>query len=148
MVKKKENGLSLKTTTALILIILILGFGGTMWFYALYKVVHIETHDVSIKTVEGRHLGVNVNPTFEFGKVPASGGTATKYIVLYNDQDFPVIVQFRIKGDAARFIEAEDNGFTLQPGELRKISIFAVIPDGFGVVGNFTGQAKIIFFRS
>lgn len=148
MAKKNETGLNLKTTTALIIVVLLLGFGGTMWVYAFYKVVHVEFQDVTVKTVDGKHVGFNADASFEFGKLPSSGGTAVKYVELYNDQKFPITVQFRIKGDAARFIQAEDNGFTLQPGELRKLAIYAVIPEGFGVVGNFTGQAKIMFFRS
>jgi len=146
--KVKKEGLNLKVTTALILIIFILGFGGTMWFYALYKVVHVEIHDIKIKVVEGTKVGFNADSSLEFGKIPEKGGTANKKVVLYNDREFPVMVQIRIKGEVAQFIQLEDNNFILAPGEEKLLNVYAVVPRDFNKPGNYTGEAKIIFFRT
>jgi hypothetical protein len=145
--KKKKDGLSLKTTTALILIVFLLGLGGTMFYYAFYKVAYVQTFDILVKSVPGNRVGFNADATLHFGKIPSSGGRAEKEMVLLNDWDIPLLLQIRIKGEAAQFIHVQDNNFVLQPREVRKLKVIVIIPDGFDQVGNYTGEAKILYIR-
>ena len=64
---KKKECLSLKATTALILIVLFLGVGATLWYYALYKIAYLTVYDIKIETSEFKHLGLNADPTLHFG---------------------------------------------------------------------------------
>jgi hypothetical protein len=66
---KKDKGLGLKSTTALIIIIFLLGFGGTMFYYAFYKVAYMKIYDIRIETSEVMHVGLNADPTLDFGKM-------------------------------------------------------------------------------
>jgi hypothetical protein len=145
---KKNEGLSLKATTALILIVLFLGVGATLWYYALYQVAYVKIYDIEIIVVEGeKHIGINADPTLYFGKIPSMGGTATKEMNLANDWDIPLLLEIRIKGDAARFITTQDNNFLMQPHEVRKVNFYATIPEGFNKIGTYTGEAKVIYLR-
>ncbi|MBW2971569.1 hypothetical protein KY359_00905 [Candidatus Woesearchaeota archaeon] len=147
MKKGKGPGLSLKTTTALIIIIFILGAGAAAWYYALYKVVDMHIFDIEILVSEDRMLGFNADPTLHFGKIPMTGGLGKKYMNIHNDWDIPLLLNIRIRGDAAQFISVDDNNFILQPDEYRKITFYARIPDNFNHTGNFTGEAKVTYFR-
>ncbi|MBU2561322.1 MAG: hypothetical protein KKD17_03415 [Nanoarchaeota archaeon] len=146
--KSKSKGLSLRTTTALILIIFLLGMGGTAWYYALYKVAYIQVFDIEIKIVPGsKAIGFNADPTLHFGKLPEVGGKAEKELNLFNDWDIPLLLMIRVKGDAAPFISVENNTFIMQPKEFRKIKVYAVVPEGFNKTGIYTGEAKVMFLR-
>ncbi|MBN1543844.1 hypothetical protein JW898_00100 [Candidatus Woesearchaeota archaeon] len=145
--KSKSKGLSLKTTTALIIIIFLLGIGTTMWYYALYKVAYVKIYDIEIKTSPDKFIGFNVDPTLHFGILPSEGGIGKKELNVMNDWDIPLLLSVRINGDAAQFIKVEDNNFILQPGEARSIAVYAIIPAGFGQEGIYTGEAKIIYLR-
>jgi hypothetical protein len=144
---RRTDRMSLKTTIALMAVVLLFGFGGVMWWYAVYKVEYTQYFDILVKTSEGKTIGFNADPTLHFGSIPVSGGKSMKEMVLGNDKYIPLLVQIRVSGDAAQFIQPEDNNFMLQPGEVKKLKVYAVIPEGFGQVGNFTGTAKVIYFR-
>ena len=144
---KKKEGLSLKATTALILIVLFLGVGATLWYYAIYKIAYLAVYDIELETSEYKHLGLNADPTLHFGMIPKTGGTATKEMNLANDWDIPLLLEIRIKGDAAQFITTDDNDFLMQPHEARKVNFYATIPEGFNKIGIYTGEAKIIYLR-
>ncbi|MFC1741783.1 hypothetical protein ACFL3V_04580 [Nanoarchaeota archaeon] len=149
MPRKKKNTLSLKATATLIILIFILGFGVTMWYYALYKVVHVETQSIEIKIVDGKkHIGFNADPSLHFGKIPSVGGTVIKNIYLTNDEDIPVLINIQAKGEATQFFQLEDNNFVLEPGESRNLKAYATIPEGYGKTGIYTGTAKITFMRT
>jgi hypothetical protein len=60
--------------------------------------------------------------------------------------DIPVFVSIRVRGDAGKFIALSDNNFVLQPGEIKKVNVFATIP-AFNHTGIYTGQAKILMTR-
>jgi hypothetical protein len=142
-----KSGLSLKSTLALIIIIFLLGVGGTVWYYALCKVVLIKTFDIEVNTVSDLVVGLNADPNLHFGKIPNVGGIAKKTISFANSNDFPVLVKISFKGKAARFIETEDNTFLLNPDETRNLDVFAVIPDNFNRVGTYRGAAKIMYIK-
>jgi hypothetical protein len=145
---RKKEGLSLKATTALILIVLLLGVGATLWYYALYKVAYVKIYDIEIKVVEGaKHVGFNADPTLHFGKIPSMGGTATKEMFVANDWDIPLFLEIKLKGDAAQFVSTDDNDFLMQPHEVRKVTFYATIPQGFNQTGTYTGEAKIVYLR-
>ena len=143
-----KKGLSLKTTTALIVIMLLLGTGGTLFYYAFYKVVFMKIYDIEIKVVEGRHVGFNADPSLHFGMIPSMGGSAEKELNMLNNENIPVMVQVRVSGDASPYISVEDNNFVLNPSEGRKLKVYAIIPDNFNKVANFTGEAKVIYTRT
>jgi hypothetical protein len=140
-----RKGMSLKATTALVVIIFLLGFGGVMWYYAIYKVAFVQAFDVEVETTTTRHIGFNADPTLHFGMIPADGGMARKQIRLSNDWEVPLLVQIRVSGDAAQFIKVEDNDFIIIPGEARKISVYATVPRDFGEVGIYKGTAKVMY---
>ncbi|MFH1669083.1 MAG: hypothetical protein ABIA62_04095 [Candidatus Woesearchaeota archaeon] len=143
----KSKGFSLKTTLALIIIVLLIGIGTTMMYYSFYNVVYVETFDIHIETGEYKHIGINADSTLNFGKIPSTGGIAKKEFNLDNNMNFPVTVSILLRGDAAGFIRIDENDFILQPGENRKLPIYAVVPTGFGIQGNFTGKATVKLLR-
>jgi hypothetical protein len=143
----KKEALSLKATVALIIIIFLAGFGGTMWYYALYQVAYVQIYDIEVKSVEGNLIGFNADPTLHFGKIPNRGGTSQKDMILTNDWDIPLLVQIRLKGEAAQFISTDDNNFILGPKELRHVYFYATIPDGWNKTDIYTGEAKVMYLR-
>lgn len=150
--KKKHKGkdkkrLSLRATTALIIIVFLFGFGGTMWFYAIHKVVYVRAYDIHIELVDEKRVGFTVDPTFDFGKVPVTGGQVKRFMQMSNTDDFPVLVRIQVKGDAAQFVQLEDNDFILEPGEFRKMPVYAIVPANSAMPGVYTGKAKITFLR-
>ncbi len=146
--KKKSTGLSLKTTTALIIIVFLLGLGGTLTFYSFYKILNIQFYDIQLEVIPaGRHAGFNADPTLNFGKLPVSGGKAMKEINTHNYWDDPVLVSIRIKGNATGFIQVTENDFVLQPGEGKTVRAYAVVPRGYEHTGIYTGTAKVVTLR-
>jgi len=145
--KKSSRGLSLKATTALIIIVFLFGFGGTMWFYAINKVVNVQVYDIRIELVNEKRIGFNVDPTLDFGKLPVAGGQVKKVMKIVNEKDCPVNVRILVKGDVAQFIRLDDNDFVMEPGEDRDLAIYAIVPEGFGKPGVYTGKAKVTFLK-
>jgi len=144
----KDSRFNLKTTTALVIIVFLIGFGSTMMYYAFYKVNYMKLYEIKIETTSDRTVGFNADPDLHFGRVPMTGGTSEKELNLNNDESFPVRVQMRVTGDAAKFVIVEENNFILGPGESRKLKVKAVIPDMFNKAEVYWGEAKIIFFRT
>ena len=146
--KGNKKEMSVKTTLCLVIVIFLLGIGGTMWYYALYEVAFVKIFDIEVKVVSGsRIIGFNADPTLHFGKIPETGGIAEKELNLFNDWDIPLLLEIRVKGDAAGFIRVEDNNFMMQPGEVRKLKVYAAVPQGFNRSGVYTGEAKVLFLR-
>lgn len=143
----KQKGLSLKSTTALLIIVIVLGIGGTMWYYALYKVVYVEEYDIEFKTSEQNHIGYNVDPTLHYGMIPMTGGTAEKKIELENDWEIPLMVQIRLKGEAADYASVSDNNFIMEPLSHKRVSLYITVPPDHGELGIYTGMAKVIYMR-
>ena len=65
--------INLKSTTALVLIIFLLGFGGTMLFYSLYKIAHTSEFEIQFNIERGMKAGFNADPNLFFGTLPVSG---------------------------------------------------------------------------
>jgi hypothetical protein len=146
MKKKKTEPIGLKTTVALIVIILLVGTGGTMIAYTLYDLVFVKTFDISFEISPFKIIGINADPTLDFGKVPVEGSSSVKYMNLLNDNEFPVFVEIEVKGNASPFVTFEDTAFELKPGEYRKLRV-SVNVAGSPPLGSRTGQATVIFRR-
>ena len=146
---KKDSGFSLKSTTALIIIIFLIGFGSTMWYYALHKVAYVHVFEMQVELVsESRLAGFNADPNLNFGQLPAAGGRAKKEMNLRNEYDIPLLVEIRIKGDIAELVYIDENYFTLQPGEVKHIWMTLSVPkDSSYAPGNYTGTAKVLYKR-
>lgn len=145
---KRSKGLSLKTTTALIVIILLLGIGTTAFLFGLYKVALVQTFDIKIRTTSEKVIGFSADPYLDFGTLPAGGGTSRRDINTHNPFKFPVLVRIISRGEAAPYVKFADNEFILQPDEYREIGAFAVIPGGFNRNATMTGTAKVIYLRN
>jgi len=146
MVKKNE-GFSSTTTIALIMIIFILGFGGTMWYYALYKVVYVQYYDITLNISDASVIGFSADATLHFGRVPNTGGFSKKEINLINDFDFPVLVNVKVKGPVSPFIAMNESDFVLAPKEVKHVIVFAIVPDNYNKTSDFTGMARIRYIR-
>lgn len=145
---KKSKGLSLKTTSALIIIIFLFGVGMSAFFFGMYKIALVQTFDIKINVENARVVGFSADPYLDFGTIPGSGGTAQRTINMHNAFDFPVKVNIVTKGEATPYMQFEDNNFILQPDEARTVTAYAVIPGGFNRNATFRGTAKVIYFRN
>jgi len=144
---KKNKSLGLNKIIILCAIVFILGIGGTLWFYALYSVawvdyLPIEVHIPNTTT----KVGFAADPNFNFGQVPPTG-IAKKEIHVWNENKYPVRVEFRVTGEVASWVYVEDNNFILQPDENKKMNVFLKVPANIplakGVEDVYTGEARI-----
>jgi hypothetical protein len=119
-----------------------------MIYYAFYHVAFIKTFEIHFETSEDRLIGFNADPNLHFGKIPTTGGISRKELNIGNDWNIPLRVEIRVRGDAAPFINVENNTFVLEPTESKKVGVYATIPPSFNRMANFTGEAKVIYFRT
>jgi hypothetical protein len=144
--RQSSQGLSLKTTVTLIVIVFLLGAGFVAWYFALYKVAYVKTYDIQMKVVNERMVGFNIDPNLHYGKLPL-GSIGKKEMNLFNDWDIPLLISIRVKGNASQFIKVEENNFIIDPDETRKLFIYAEIPSGFENLGNYSGEARVMYLR-
>lgn len=140
--------IKLTTTIALVLIVAFLGIGSVSWYFALHKVIYVEVIPIEIETKDFKLIGLNADPSLDFGKLPSSGGMAIKKMNTYNDVDFPVKIQVRLKGEAKDYVYVSDNNFILLPGESKTIDVVGVVPSNFDKVTKINGEAHVVYLRS
>ncbi len=138
---------SLKTTALLILLVFFIGAGTTLMYYSFYTITHMTIYDIQLKTMDANHIRFDAGANLNFGALPAAGAIAKKEINLANTKDVPIEVDITITGTVSPFIQLEENNFILQPGETKKLPIYAIIPLKFNKLEEFSGEAKIRLVR-
>ena len=150
--KKKNQSISLKTTALLILIILFIGVGATLWYYALYKVVHTDYIEMSINVDPFyKKVGFSADPTLHFGKVGA-GGIVKKEMTVWNNREFPVRIEITAKGDIGTWVHVKNSSFVLMPEESKILQVTMMVPKNLKVSEDvdyvtFYGKMRIRHYR-
>ncbi len=125
---RRKERISSAKALLLLLIALFVGIGGTLWFYAVFKVVSVEEWPISMKIpTDKRTIGFSVDPELNFGKVPP-GWKSEREMTTGNPYEFPVRVDIYIRGNVSPFISISNNSYVLAPKEVRKIKFFSAVP--------------------
>ncbi|MGM5487733.1 MAG: hypothetical protein ACQESG_02175 [Nanobdellota archaeon] len=122
-----------------VLVILATYFGYTYLYQA-----DVQTLDIHIRVDD--YLGMNTDTDrLWFGTI-SPGSHGKRYVNVTNPKDYPVVVDFSVKGDVSGWIRISDNGFALQPNGSKKLRVFAQVPKTASF-GNYTGTLYVTFHR-
>ena len=90
-------------------------------------------------------LGIDVNSTaFTFGALKP-GTSGIRSLEIMNSYPFPTQIEILPQGDIAQFVTPQT--ITLNPGEMKKIKIYANIPKNASL-GKFQGNINVIVLKS
>ena len=138
---KKENKFYI---LVIVVFIISLIFFMYSWYMNSKIVLEREEIDAIIEVTSIAGFAVT-NESLVFGRLPP-GTSSYKDIIITNDYDFPIRVEFKAKGDISDFLVYYDIVY-LDIGEEKIIPIETVkIPKGTPY-GNYTGKMVITFKR-
>jgi hypothetical protein len=80
-----------------------------------------------------------------FGSVPA-GGRGYKEISIINNENFPLLIEITILGEASSFVMPGNNSIKILPGESKLIPFVAEIPWN-ETVRQINGTARVAFIK-
>lgn len=141
----RADGLSTKTTVALMVIIFLIAVGGTLIAYTIYHNVYVAIFEIEFDLSESHYIGFNADANLNFGKIPQGGSSAIKEMNVFNDYHFPILVHFEVEGEAAPFVQIDANDFVLQPGEMKHVKWSVSVHDE--PLGTYKGRATVVYQR-
>ncbi|MBU0535812.1 MAG: hypothetical protein KKE20_02520 [Nanoarchaeota archaeon] len=140
---KKKRAEKTKKAVLLMLIAVILGFTAAMMVYSFYYVDKVEVYDMKVEV--GDRAGFDVdNKTLAFGIVIPESTSSTRYFSLDNNENYPVKVEFKTRGDMAKWVSLNQAAFIMEPGTNMTIPVSVSVPYGTKT-GNYTGSIKAVF---
>lgn len=136
-----------KTNLILLLAIAVfLTIGMVSIYYGSFKVIAVKNYDMHV-TVDNKlafNLGSN-NETIFFGRVVPKG-TVSKIVNITNNYDAPVKTQYRASGEIVKMLVLPQS-LMIDPGVTRSLE-FSVSPPENALLGNYTGELKILLLKT
>jgi len=106
------------------------------------SLIVLEKEEIITTLIIGNRTGFDLNTTaLTFGMI-ALGSSSQRDLIIKNDYDFPIKVEFNVKGDIEKFL-IFDKVVYLEVGEEKTISIISVIPVD-EEYGNYHGRIIIV----
>jgi uncharacterized membrane protein len=114
---------------------------------AIYVLVPAQTvtYPMDVKVKGPKSIGFNIDDdALHFGIVPP-GSNARRTVLLENDAGIR-FVRISTHGDMEDWVDLSENNFILQPNTNKSVDFTVKVPTGTEP-GNYTGEAKINFYR-
>ena len=132
-------------TLALVLIFILVA--GAMLFYNFFIVQDVIHYKMQYELVESTDIGVNVDTdAIYFGRSKV-GGTSKRKVEISNNNDYPVIVSIKTKGNISSMVSVTINDFIMEPYEGRNITYYAKSTKETPL-GEYTGDTRILIKRA
>jgi hypothetical protein len=143
-IKKKE---SRKLHIMLLCLVLVFIVAATFMMYSrVSKPTPLETKEFDVLfKVSKKSIGFDLNNTLlTFGQVYPGGGAERK-VVIDNQYDFPVQVDFLVSKSINGLVTS-DSGFVVQPGENITVPVSLSVPEYFNET-NYSGKARFELYK-
>lgn len=132
-----------KNKAILILLILSLATAGIVSIaYLSYTIEDVKRVDISFKV--GDRLGINLDTDKIWMGMVAPGNSASREIILSNNNTFPVIVRLKITGELKEYVTLAENNFIITPATSKAVAVSATAPKDMDF-GNYTGTLVAVF---
>jgi hypothetical protein len=139
MKKRKSKFFIIVPLLFLALIILILAF------YTKSSQV-LEKRELGASLSVGNRTGFNVTEQLSFGMLAPGNAASRDDIILTNDYDFPIKVEFSVEGNIEPFLIYEKVIY-LNPGESKEVGVSTITisdePQGF-----YSGKMIVVFKKA
>ncbi len=127
------------------ILIIIIGVGGTMFFYNTFIVKNVDSFDMHVEVAN--KLGIVADPGAIYFGTLKPGTTSTKKIRIRNVYDHPVNVVIGLHGEMAPWVAIKEPSFRLEPNEWKQAILVTTPPKGT-LIGNYSGETKITYKRT
>ena len=115
-------------------------------FYINFSLLILEKEEIVAILIVGDKAGFDVNSTaLTFGMITA-GSSSSRNLIIENNYDFPIKVEFNVKGDIKRFLVFEKVVY-LDSGENKTVSIGTIDPVN-EEYGNYSGKVIVVTKRN
>ena len=132
-----------KRLVLVVVMAMVLGSALAFTAYTMYYTEYAVIYDMNITV--GDHVGFDVdNETLAFGMVMSGSTSSTRFILLGNDMDYPLRVEFKASGEFADWIDINNEQTILEAHETRKVPVSATAPSD-AELGDYRGKMRIIF---
>jgi len=135
---KKTNLIILLIT----LVFLTMGVVSLINFY--YYTLEIRTIDVDFKV--GNRIGINLDTDKLWFGMIKPGSSATRSLMVTNDYEFPISIEFLVKGELKNNLAFSENNIPINSKELKEISVTAYAPQDMPY-GNYSSTIKVVLRR-
>ena len=126
----------------IIAITILIGFTATFSIYTFYNYYEVREIDMVLEVAP--KLGFNTETDkLNFG-ANFPGNSCRRFMDISFPKKTRVVIGF--KGQFADWVSVDDNGFMLDPDEIKHLSFTANIPQNASE-GNYTGKARFYFKR-
>ena len=115
-----------KNAIAYLIITFLAGILLSTAFYYIIYVDTIQIYEIQLETASKNAFNIATDKIY-FAKVKP-GSSSEKQIQITGHPDKPVIANFKIKGPLKEWIIIKENGFLLQPNEIKNLSLTAYVP--------------------
>jgi len=114
--------------------------------YINFSLLILEKEEIIATLIVGDKAGFDTNNTaLTFGMIKP-GSTLNRNLIIENNYDFPIKVEFSVKGDIKRFLVFEEVIY-LDSGEEKTVSISTINPVHEDY-GNYSGKMNVYFKRN
>jgi len=131
-----------KMIVAIVLAAILIGCTATLIFYSYYN--YYEVREVEMVLEVAQKLGLNANKDkINFG-ANFPGNSCRRFMDLSFPRKAKVFIEF--DGPLGEWVGVDDNGFVIEPGEIKHLTFMANIPSD-AKEGAYSGVAKFYFKR-
>ena len=136
----------MKRLTVILFFISLIVLSFSLFSFFLLKNPVSESSFPTSVTITETLTGFDVNATaVTFGSV-TRGGSATRFLSVANDYEFPVRVESIVHGSIAPFVQSTPS-LVVAPGTSLSVPI-SLSTNGTASLGNYTGLVTIALFRA
>lgn len=138
MKKETKNKLIILMFVAILIMFLLILY--------LNSLMVLEKEEIITTLIIGNKTGFDLNTTaLTFGMITL-GSSSQRNLIIKNDYNLPIKVEFSVKGDIKKFLIFE-KVISLEAGEEKTIGITAISPVDMGY-GDYSGKMTIITKRN
>ncbi len=134
-----------KNMVLLLIAVLCIGIIGSVLIYT-YSFVE-RKFEIDMHATVDKVIGFNVGTDkVWFGSVPP-GQRSDRAVIIKGNPDHPVKVVFKVSGPISKYVTVQDNGFILQPGQNRNITLQFTAPENYTLGENITGKLYTTIYK-
>lgn len=135
-----------KTKNKLIILMFVISLIIFLLILYLNSLMILEKKEIITTLMIGNKTGFDLNTTaLTFGRI-TFGSSAQRNLIIKNQYDFPIKVEFSVKGDIKKFLVFEKI-VPIEVGEEKTISITAINPIDTEY-GNYSGKMIVIIKKN
>lgn len=113
--------------------------------FTYWKVISVQNYNIKLNV--GSRVGIDLGSNeISFGTMQPNS-EAVRKINIQNNENNPVRIVVKLKGDALHFVESDKVNFLIDANSYQELSFIAKVPSDVKF-GNYTGKATIWVLRA